>query len=58
MCDSVDQRDAEAAVLSRFRVGPVLGALDLHLLQQVSEHDYSGRIVVPHQTPEVPDGVW
>ena len=58
MCDGVDQSHAEVGVLGRPVVGPVLGTLDLHLLQQVGEHDHSGGVVVPNQAPEVTDGVW
>lgn len=58
MCDGVYQGHTEVGILGRPIVRPVLGALDLHLLQQVGEHDHSWNVVVPNQSPEVTDGVW
>lgn len=52
-CDGVDQSDLVVAIGSGARVGPILGALDLHLLHEVGEHDYGGAVVLPHHTPEV-----
>lgn len=55
--DSVNQGDAKSSVLGGARVGPVLGALDFHLLHQVSQHHHCRHVVVPDHAPEVTDSV-
>ena len=57
VCDGVDERDAELAVLGGAGGGPVLRTLDLHLLHQIGQHHYRGHIVVPDHAPKVPDSV-
>ena len=57
LLDGVDECNVDVGVLLGARVGPVLRALDLHLLHEVSEHYHRWDVVVPDQSPEVAHSV-
>ena len=53
LSDGVHKGDINVSILLMIGIGPVLGALNLHLLHKVSEHHNSWNIVVPDHPPEV-----
>ena len=53
LSDCVDQRHINAGILLVSCIGPVLGALDLHLLHQVSEHHNGRYVIIPYHPPEI-----